>query len=91
MPLWSLGWIDVFKLMFLFSTDIYPEDKFLDFTVVLFLTFWGTSIRFYRYREQTSGYHWEEVWGKSLDRWRGLKGTNYYIKNKIQRYNVQGV
>ena len=32
----------------------------------------------HRYREQTSGYHWQERWGQGQDRGRGLRGTNYY-------------
>ena len=33
----------------------------------------------HRYREQTSGYQWEEGMGERQDRGRGLIGTNYYI------------
>ena len=43
---WTLGCIYLFKLDFLFSSDKYPEVGLLDHMVVLFLTFWGTSILF---------------------------------------------
>ena len=41
--LWTLGCVYLFRLAFFF--DMYPE--LLDHKVVLFLTFWGTSILFY--------------------------------------------
>ena len=37
---WTLGWIYPFKLIFLFSSDIYPVVK------LLFLILWGNSIPF---------------------------------------------
>ena len=43
---WTLGIIYLFKLVFLFSSDKYPEVKLLDHTVALFLIFWGPSILF---------------------------------------------
>ena len=36
----------------------------------------------HEYREQTSGYQWREGMGKGHDRGRGLRDTNYYVKNK---------
>jgi len=36
----------LFELLFLFPLDKYPEVKFLDHMVVLFLIFWGSSILF---------------------------------------------
>ena len=33
----------------------------------------------HRYREQTSGYQWEEGRGTEQYRGRGLKGTHYYV------------
>ena len=36
----------LFKLMFLFSSEKYPEVELLDHTVGLFLVFWGSSILF---------------------------------------------
>ena len=42
MLLWTLGCIYLFKLVVLFSSDIYPGVELL----VLFLVFWGTSILF---------------------------------------------
>ena len=35
------------ELVFLFSSDIYPEVGLLDHTVALFLVFWGNSILFF--------------------------------------------
>ena len=32
----------------------------------------------HRYREQTSGYQWEEGSEEEQDRGRGLRGINYY-------------
>ena len=46
MLLWTLGFMYIFELVFLFSLDIYPEVELLDHMVVLFLVFWGTSILF---------------------------------------------
>ena len=46
MLLWTLGYMYLFKLMFLFSSDIYPGVELLDHMVVLFLVFWRTSILF---------------------------------------------
>ena len=37
----------LFKFMFSFSLDKYPEVELLDHMVVLFLIFWGTSILFF--------------------------------------------
>ena len=36
----------------------------------------------HRYKEQVSGYQWCEERREGQDRGRGLRGTNYYIKNK---------
>ena len=36
-----------------------------------------TKKQTHRYREQTSGYQWEEVSGEGQHRGRGLRGTNY--------------
>ena len=33
----------------------------------------------HRYREQTSGYQWEEERGQGQNKSKGLRGTNYYI------------
>ena len=33
----------------------------------------------HRYREQSSGYQWEEGSGEGQNRGWGLRGTNYYI------------
>ena len=44
MLLWTLGYINLFELVFLFSSDIYPRVEFLDHMVVLLLVFWGASI-----------------------------------------------
>ena len=38
----------------------------------------------HRYREQTSGYQWGDGKGEGRHRGRGLRGTNSYIKNKLQ-------
>ena len=46
MPLWTLGYRYLFKLVFLFSLDIYPGVRLLDHVVTLFLVFWGNSIVF---------------------------------------------
>ena len=48
MLLWTLGCKYLFKLVFLFSSDIYPAVELLDHRVliVLLLIFWGTSIQF---------------------------------------------
>ena len=46
MLLWTLGCMYLFELVFLFSSDIYPEVEMLDCMVALFLVFWGTSIPF---------------------------------------------
>ena len=39
----------------------------------------------HRYREQTSGYQWWE----GQNRGRGVRGTDYYVQNKLQGYIVQ--
>ena len=44
MPLWTLGYIYLFKLVFLFSLDIYVGVGWLSLMVVV--VFWGTSILF---------------------------------------------
>ena len=41
-----LGCIYLFKLMFLFSSNIYPGVELLDHMVFPFVVFWGTSILF---------------------------------------------
>ena len=47
MLLCTLGYIYIFKLVFVFSLDVYPGVELLDHLVVLFLVFWGTSILFF--------------------------------------------
>ena len=42
----------------------------------------------YRYREQAIGYQWQERRGEEQYRGRGLRGTNYYVYNKLQGYIV---
>ena len=42
----------------------------------------------HRYREQTCGYQWGERRGEGQHRSRGLRGINYYVKNKLQGYTV---
>ena len=44
MTWWTQRCINLFKLVFLFSSDKYPEVELLGHMVVLFLIFWGTSI-----------------------------------------------
>ena len=46
MLLWTLGCMYLFKLVFLFSSNICPGVGLLDHMVVLVLVFWGTSILF---------------------------------------------
>ena len=46
MLLWTLGCTYLLKLMFSFSSDIYPGVGLLGHMVVLFLVFWGTAILF---------------------------------------------
>ena len=46
MLLWTLGCIYFFKLVFLFSSDVYPGVELLYHMVVIFLIFCGTSILF---------------------------------------------
>lgn len=46
MLLWILGCMQRFKIMFLFSLDLYPRMKLLEHMVVLILVFGGTSILF---------------------------------------------
>lgn len=44
MLLWTLGYRYLFKLMFSFSSDIFPGVELLDHMVILFLvSYWGTS------------------------------------------------
>ena len=43
---WTWGCTGLFKLVFSFSSDKYPEVELLDHMVVLFLIFWGTSLLF---------------------------------------------
>ena len=43
----------------------------------------------HRYREQTSGYQWGEGQGEGKYRGKGVRGINYYVKTKLQRYIVQ--
>ena len=40
----NIGCIYLFKLLFLFSLDEYPEVESLDHVLILFLIFWGVSI-----------------------------------------------
>ena len=42
----NIGVLYLFKLVFLFSSDIYPRVELLDHMVVLFLVFWGTFVLF---------------------------------------------
>ena len=44
---WTWECIYLFKLLFLFSLDIYSGMGLLDHIVVPFLVFWGTSILFF--------------------------------------------
>ena len=46
MLLWTSGCMYLFKLVFLFSSDTYPGMDLLDYRIVLFLAFWGTSTLF---------------------------------------------
>ena len=41
---WRNGCMHLFKWVFLFSLDKYPEVELLDHMVVLFLIFWGSSM-----------------------------------------------
>ena len=43
---WTWGFIYLFELVFLFSSDNYQEVELLECTVVLFLNFCGTSVLF---------------------------------------------
>ena len=43
---WTLNWIYLFKLVFSYSLNEYPELKLLDYMVFLFLIFWGIPILF---------------------------------------------
>ena len=46
MLLWTSEFTYLFKLVFLFSLDIYPGVKLLDYRIVLFSVFWETSMMF---------------------------------------------
>ena len=46
MLLWTLGCMYLFKLVFLFSLDLYPGVELLDHKVVPLWVFWETSILF---------------------------------------------
>ena len=46
MPLWTLRCKCLFKLVFLFFSNIYPGVELLGLMIALFLAFWGTSILF---------------------------------------------
>ena len=46
MLLWTLVCIYLYKSVFSFSWDLYPEMELLDHMVGLFLVFWGNSILF---------------------------------------------
>ena len=43
----------------------------------------------HRYREQISGYQLGKGRVEGQYRGRGLRGTNYYVKNELQGYIVQ--
>ena len=46
----------------------------------------------HRCREQTSGYQWGQGRGEWQYKDRGLRGTNYYVENKLQGYcTTQGI
>ena len=47
MPQWTWECVYLFKLVFLFSLDIYSGMGMLNHIVVPFLVFWGTSILFF--------------------------------------------
>ena len=44
---WTWGCGYLFKVLILFLFDKHPEVEFLDYMVVLFLNFWGSSIIFF--------------------------------------------
>ena len=46
MLLWKLRFVYLFKLVFLFSSDIYPVEGLLDNMITRFFILWGTSILF---------------------------------------------
>ena len=46
MLLWTLRFVYLFKLVFLFSSDIYPVVGLLDNMITQFFILWGTSILF---------------------------------------------
>ena len=46
MLLWMLGCMYLFKLVFLFLSDLHPGVKLLGHMLCLFLVFWGTAILF---------------------------------------------
>ena len=54
MPLWKLGCMYLFKLMFLFSSDIYPGAELLDHMVFLLL---GFLFFFFFLRNFHTGFH----------------------------------
>lgn len=43
----------------------------------------------HRYRELTSGYQWEQGSRGRQDRGREMRGTNYYVEDKLQSLIVQ--
>ena len=59
MLLWTLGCRYLLKLMFLFSSDIYPEVELLDLMVVAFLVYCGSSILF-SIRDYTNLYSYQQ-------------------------------
>ena len=45
-----------------------------------------TTKQIHKYTGQTSGYQWGEGSGEGLHKGRGLRGTKYYVQNKVEAY-----
>ena len=77
---WTLECIHLFKFVFLFSSEKYPQVKLLDRMVVLFLISWGTSILLSMVAAPIQGILWIYNMKAWLSPW-GLLG----LKERVPR------
>ena len=60
--------------------------EFLKYSKLVNLTTIATTKQIHKYTGQTSGYQWGEGSGEGQHKGRGLKGTKYYVQNKVEGY-----
>ena len=59
--------------------------EFLKYSKLVNITI-TTTKQIHKYTGQTSGNQWGEGSGEGLHKGRGLRGTKYYVQNKVEAY-----